>query len=202
MSKKLNKLATGLPRERILKVATDLFYRQGYRATGINEVIEKSGVAKATFYSHFPSKDDLALAYLQQVKEGEIAHMENSIQAAKGPRERFYAVIRSLEPWLVDTKFRGCAFINIVSETPDPKNPLRKVGREVYDYTRARVETLATELIASDAGKYGHLDAKELTSEYMTAFIGAIALAEIYHAVWPVGDALNTARRLIGEKPG
>ena len=202
MSKKLVKAAVDSPRDRIIKVATDLFYRQGYRATGINEVIEKSGVAKATFYNHFSSKDDLGLAYLLQAKEGEIAHLENFIRAAKNPRERYYAVIRSLEPWLQDTKFRGCAFVNIASESPDHKHPLRKVGREVYDYARSRVETQIKELIASDEKKYGRLKAAELTGEYMTAFIGAIVLAQIYHAVWPVEDALNTARRLIGDKPG
>jgi AcrR family transcriptional regulator len=179
------------------KIAED-----SYRATGINEVIEKSGVAKATFYSHFPSKDDLALAYLQQLKDTEIVHVDNSIQAAKGRVNRFLAVIRSLEPWLLDTEFRGCAFINMASEVPDPRHPLRKVGREVYDFVRGRVAALAEELIASDARKYGHLDVKELTREYMVAFTGAISLAEIYHAIWPVKDALNTARRLIGEKPG
>jgi AcrR family transcriptional regulator len=199
---KRDKLSGSQPRERIMSVASDLFYRQGYRATGINEVIEKSGVAKATFYSHFPSKDDLALAYLQQLKDTEIVHVDNSIQAAKGRVNRFLAVIRSLEPWLLDTEFRGCAFINMASEVPDPRHPLRKVGREVYDFVRGRVAALAEELIASDARKYGLLDAKELTREYMVAFTGAIALAEIYHAIWPVKDALNTARRLIGEKPG
>jgi AcrR family transcriptional regulator len=190
-----------LPRERIMSVVADLFYRQGYRATGINEVIEKSGVAKATFYSHFPSKDDLALAYLLQLKDTEIAHVDNAIRAAKGRVNRFLAVIRSLEPWLLDTEFRGCAFINMASEIPDPRHPLRKVGREAYDFVRARVAVLAEELIASNARKYGHLDARELTSQYMVAFTGAISLAEIYHAIWPVKDALNTARRLIGEKP-
>jgi AcrR family transcriptional regulator len=189
------------PRERIMSVVADLFYRQGYRATGINEVIEKSGVAKATFYSHFPSKDDLALAYLLQLKDTEIAHVDNAIKAAKGRVNRFLAVIRSLEPWLLDTEFRGCAFINMASEIPDPKHPLRKVGREVYDHVRTRVATLAEELIASNASKYGHLDARELTSDYMVVFTGAISLAEIYHAIWPIEDALNTARRLIGEKP-
>jgi len=184
-----------------MSVVADLFYRQGYRATGINEVIEKSGVAKATFYSHFPSKDDLALAYLQQLKDTEIAHVDNAIKAAKGRVNRFLAVIRSLEPWLLDTEFRGCAFINMASEIPDPKHPLRKVGREVYDHVRTRVATLAEELIASNASKYGHLDARELTSDYMVVFTGAISLAEIYHAIWPIEDALNTARRLIGEKP-
>jgi len=185
-----------------MSVAIDLFYHQGYRATGINEVIEKSGVAKATFYNHFPSKDDLGLAYLKQAKDDEIAHVDHCIRVADGPLERFYAVIRSLEPWLLDTEFRGCGFINMAAEIPDAKHPLRKVGREVYDVVRRRVEALANELIASDAKKYGRLDAKTLTSEYMVAFSGAIALAEIYHAIWPVEDALNTVRRLIGQPPG
>jgi AcrR family transcriptional regulator len=197
-----DQLSRSLPRERIMGVAADLFYKQGYRATGVNEVIEKSGVAKATFYSHFPSKDDLALAYLRQLKDTEAVYVDNAIQAAKGRVNRFLAVIRSLEPWLLETEFRGCAFINMASEVPDPRHRLRKVGREVYDAVRVRVAALAQELIASDAGKYGHLDAKELTSEYMVAFTGAISLAEIYHAIWPVKDALNTVRRLIGEKPG
>ena len=201
MDKPVRQTGSG-PRERIMSVAADLFYKQGYRATGINEVIEKSGVAKATFYNHFPSKDDLALAYLLQLKEAEVVYVGNTVQAAKGRVNRFLAVIRSLEPWLVDTKFRGCAFINMASEIPDPKHPLRKVGREAYDLVRRQVATLAEELIASDARKYGHLDARELTSEYMVAFTGAISLAEIYHAIWPIEDALNTVRRLIGEKPG
>lgn len=185
-----------------MSVASDLFYYQGYRATGINEVIEKSGVAKATFYSHFPSKDDLGMAYLEQVKEGEITHVENTIQAAKGALQRFYAVMHSLEPWMLDTDFRGCGFINMAAEIPDPKHPLRKAGREIYDLVRERVETLTKELIASDARKYGHLDAKELTGEYMVAFTGAIALAGLYHAIWPVTDAMNTIQRLIGRQSG
>ena len=185
-----------------MSVAAELFYTQGYRATGINEVIEKSGVAKATFYSHFPSKEDLALAYLLQVKDASVVLVDNAIRTARGRVNRFLAVIRSMEPWLLDTKFRGCAFVNMASEVPDPKHPLRKVGREVYDLVREQVKTLAEELIASDARRYGHLDARELTSEYMIAFTGAISLAEIYHAIWPIEDALNTVRRLIGEKPG
>jgi len=180
-----------------MAVAMDLFYNQGYRATGINEVIDKSGVAKATFYNHFPSKDDLGLAYLKQVKEGEINHVEKFIRAAKGPVNRFLAVMQSVGPWLEDTNYRGCGFINMAAEVPDPKSKLRKVGREVYDEIRERVETLSEELIASDKNKYGHLDAKALSHEYIVALTGAISLAEIYHAIWPVEYAQETARRLI-----
>ena len=192
----------GTPRERILSVASDLFYYQGYRATGINEVIEKSGVAKATFYSHFPSKDDLGLAYLELMMEGSLAQVENTIQSAKGPLERYFAVMHFLEPWMLDTDFRGCGFINMVAEISDPKNPMRKVGKDIYDKVRARVETLINDLITSNTKKYGYLNVKELTGEYMVAFTGAIALAGIYHDIWPVADALNTAHRLIGHSPG
>ncbi|MGB5338112.1 MAG: TetR/AcrR family transcriptional regulator, partial [Gammaproteobacteria bacterium] len=59
-------------RARILETASDLFAAQGYRATGVNEVIEKSGVAKATFYNHFPSKDELCLAYLKTRNDFEL----------------------------------------------------------------------------------------------------------------------------------
>jgi AcrR family transcriptional regulator len=192
----------GSPRERIMSVATDLFYRQGYRATGINEVIERSGVAKATFYSHFPSKDDLALAYLEQGKESVIAYIDSCIQAARTPRDRFLAVMQSMEPWLLETQFRGCGFINMAAEVPDQKHPLRKVGREVYDVVRSRVAALSEELIASDAKRYGRLDAAALTREYLVVYTGAIALAELYHAIWPVKDAMDSVRRLIGETPG
>ena len=183
-----------------MAIAADLFYHQGYRATGINEVIDRSGVAKATFYNHFPSKDDLGLAYLKQVKEQENAHIETFIRAAEGPLNRFLAVMRSLEPWLKETDYRGCGFINMAAEMPDPESKLRRIGRELYDEITQRVEELAQELIASDKKKYGHLDARVLCNEYMVAFTGAIALAELYHAVWPVEHALGTVMRLISHK--
>ena len=104
--------STGSAAERILEVATDLFYKQGYRATGINEVIKKSGVAKATFYSHFPTKDDLCKVYLKGLRDRELEFIDSYIAAASDPESRFLAVIESLEPWLIDTEFRGCAFIN------------------------------------------------------------------------------------------
>lgn len=182
-----------------MTVASDLFYNQGYRATGINEVIRKSGVAKATFYNHFPTKDDLCIAYLGEIKAGEIAFVENAIQSAKGMVNRFLAVITSLKPWLKKTNYRGCGFLNMASEIPDHKSPLRKPGIALYDQIGQRVEDLCKELIESDSKKYGHLDVKELSNDYMVAFSGAVLLAEIYHSNWPVDHALETLQRLIGE---
>lgn len=193
------KKPTGTARERILEVASDLFYRQGYRATGINEVIEKSGVAKATFYNHFPSKDVLCRECLIGLSDNELRFVDSAIHYAEGPLEKFLSVIQSLIPWAEQTEFRGCAFMNIASEVPDPNSPLRKVGTKLYDEIQLRVEALTSELIESDRGKYGHLDLDTVSKCYMVAFAGAVALAEMYHATWPIEDAIHSVRRMIGE---
>jgi AcrR family transcriptional regulator len=191
-------IPAGTPAQRILGVATELFYKQGYRATGINEVIKKSGVAKATFYNHYPTKDDLAKVYLKGLSDRELAFVDSYIEAGKNPKSRFLAIIESLVPWLIDTEFRGCAFINMASEIPDANSPLRKPGKELYSALRSRVETQAKELIESDAKKYGHLKTKELSNDCMMAFSGAVALGEVYNELWPVEHALKTMKRLIG----
>jgi AcrR family transcriptional regulator len=196
---KANKQLKGSAYDRILDVATDLFYTQGYRATGINEIIEKSGVAKATFYNHFPSKDQLCAASLKWLMANEINYVENAIANSEGPLDRFLAAITSLKAWAISTEFRGCAFMNISAEIPEPSNPLRKIGTKLYDEIRNRVEQLANELIESNTKKYGHLDASAITKDYMIIFAGAVGLMEIYHAIWPVEHAEQTMRRLIGE---
>lgn len=186
------------PAERILEVASELFFQNGYRATGINEVIAKAGVAKATFYSHFPSKEALAVAYIERAASIEVEYLDEYIARAKDPAERYLSVMVSLRDWLKDTEYRGCPFINLASEAPDPASPLREAGMWVYSEARQRVATLSRELIASDPEKYGHLDPETLTRDYMLLFAGAVALAGVYHAIWPADHALEGARALLG----
>ncbi len=197
MGKELKK-PSGSPAERILEVASDLFYRQGYRATGINEVIKESGVAKATFYNHFPTKDDLCYAYLDGVRLREKAYVDGFVNAAKGSVNRFLAPLQSLGPWLIDTEFRGCPFLHMVAEIPDHTSPLRKIGSRLYQDETKRVRQLCEELIASDK-KYARLDAEQLSQDYMLVFAGVIALAEIYHDISPIEQGVATLKRLIGE---
>ena len=196
---KQSKVQAAPARDRILKVASDLFYNQGYRATGINEVIEKSGVAKATFYNHFPSKDDLGQAYLKAVVAYELKTFDEALAATQGPLKRYLMPLEWLREWLRDTKFRGCAFLHAVAEIPDPENPLRRYGKHFYDGARSRVKNIIEELVASNTEKYGHLDASELTEFYMVIIAGAIALSEIYHEEWPVEHAIKEVQRLIGK---
>lgn len=100
-------------RERILLTAHDLFYRDGIRATGIDRVIGESGVAKVTFYRHFPSKHDLIGEYLEYRHQLWMAWFIDALQRHGGNAK---AIVPALAEWFSDTHFRGCAFINSVTE--------------------------------------------------------------------------------------
>jgi len=185
------------PRERILEVASELFFTQGYRATGINEVIAKSGVAKATFYHHFPAKDDLCLAYLQDRNTTEYDAIVAFVRDQGSPRERFFAVIRAIGPWLEVNTLRGCAFLNMVAEVPDPHHLLRREGIQHYESLRRLLRDLAHELIESDPLRYRHLRAAALADDYLVILGGAIAMTEIYHDLWPVKQGEEMVERMI-----
>ncbi|MEJ2591142.1 MAG: TetR/AcrR family transcriptional regulator [Candidatus Thiodiazotropha sp.] len=100
-------------RERILLTAHDLFYREGVRATGIDRIIAQSGVAKVTFYRHFPSKNDLVLAFLEYRHEHWMTWFTDALRRHGGDVE---ALVPVMAEWFGSGEYRGCAFINSVGE--------------------------------------------------------------------------------------
>ena len=109
---------TTLPaRERILLAAHDLFYRDGVRATGVDRIIAASGVAKLTFYRHFPSKDALVLAFLEHRHEVWMAWFVDALgQHGAKPGGGTRPLVQAMHEWFDSEVFRGCAFINAVTE--------------------------------------------------------------------------------------
>lgn len=103
-------------RDRILLTAHQLFYQEGIRATGIDRIIGESGVTKVTFYRHFPSKNDLIFAYLEYRHRRWMDWFVDALQRHGGAERGVSALASALAEWLRDPGFRGCAFINSVSE--------------------------------------------------------------------------------------
>lgn len=104
-------------RERILLTAHDLFYREGIRATGIDRVIAESDVTKATFYRHFPSKNDLIRAFLDYRHGRWMAWFSDALARHGGcGGSGLAALVPALAEWFRGEDFRGCAFINTVVE--------------------------------------------------------------------------------------
>lgn len=188
---------TGPARERILRTAAALFYRQGYRATGINEIIEEAGVAKATFFAHFPTKEDLALAYLDHLHAQEAQALLTFVKRRQAPYDRFLAVIKWIEPWIRSNELRGCGFLNIVPEVPDRQSPLRGKAKHHYHVLRGLLRELTEGLLRSNPQAYGHLDAHAVADAYLLLVVGAIALTEISQETWPARRAVEAARLLV-----
>lgn len=103
------------PRERILATAARLFYAQGVRATGIDQIIAEAAVAKATLYHHFPAKTDLVRAYLLRRHEVWLAEFEVHLRATR--RRGLPALADALGRWFESGDFNGCAFINVTAES-------------------------------------------------------------------------------------
>ena len=117
------------PRERILSTAMVLFHRQGYNSTGINQIIEDAAVSKASFYQHFKSKDDLCIEFLDKRYAYWVSELENFTSGAKTLEEKFLKSFDFLIYMNEKEDFRGCSFLNILSEIPGEKVEIHNVIR-------------------------------------------------------------------------
>lgn len=109
-------MPTPSARDRILDTAARLFYRDGYRATGIDRIIAESGVAKMSLYRHFASKNDLIFEYLQRRHDAWMAWFAGAMLQRLAERRNLDVMADALGEWFATGDFRGCAFINMVTE--------------------------------------------------------------------------------------
>jgi AcrR family transcriptional regulator len=112
------------PRDRILETASRLFYAHGIQGVGVDAIIAEAGVAKATLYKHFPSKDELVIAYLDRVDAAWRAALRSAAEASgPTPREQLVGLFDALTSACRRDGYRGCAFINTAAAT-DPGSPV------------------------------------------------------------------------------
>jgi AcrR family transcriptional regulator len=134
-------------RARILDTAIGLFYARGLRAVGVDTIIAESGVAKATFYKHFPAKDDLVVAYLDRVDEVWTGQLHAAAEAAgPAPADQLVGLFGALASACRRDGYRGCGFINAAAETTP--------GTVAHDRTVAHKQKVLAWLreLAADAG--------------------------------------------------
>lgn len=126
-------------RDRILETAARLFYRDGFRATGIDRIIAESGVAKMSLYRHFASKDELIAAFLDWRHDFWMRWFVEAVEARFGERAGLSVIAEALGEWFAQEDYRGCSFINVVAEAGSMGNPghlqqavSHKQGLETY----------------------------------------------------------------------
>jgi len=135
-------------RARLLATASELFYAEGLHAVGIDRVIAAAPVTRATLYRHFPSKDDLVVAYLTQADEAIRTRVSTARTQDAPPDDILRTVGQSIADDIQSPGFRGCAFLNAAAEYPDPTHPVHQAVLRHREWFLAAI----TELF-SDTGK-------------------------------------------------
>lgn len=136
---------------RILDAAAPLFYGQGIRAVSADAIIDAAGVTKATFYRHFPTKDDLVVAYLTAVSaaERDVVTQWRSEHAGR-PGDVLVRYAQTLGRDACGPGFHGCPFLNALAEYPDAGHPVRVAAQTHRRWLRDTAAELLTELGVAD----------------------------------------------------
>ena len=133
--------------ERILDTAYELFSHRGIHDVGVDELIERAGVAKATLYRHFPSKDELVLAFLEQREQRWTYGWVEAEARRRGatPEEQLLAIFDLFDEWFHRDDFEGCSFINVMLEIGNLDHPIGRASADHLENIRSLVRTLAQE---------------------------------------------------------
>jgi AcrR family transcriptional regulator len=160
----------GTARERLLRAADELFYAEGINTVGIDRVIEHAGVAKATLYSAFGSKDELIRAYLMRRHERRVARIERHRGRHEEPRARMLAVFDALHELITGPDWHGCPFLSATGEARTDTT-VKEVASITWDYTLA--------CFVEDATALGVADPAELAERLVVVYEGAVVATQV-----------------------
>jgi AcrR family transcriptional regulator len=140
-------------RERIVEAATVLFYAQGLRAVSAEKIIDQVGITKVTFYRHFPTKDDLIVAYLERRAKWERDAIADARQSAGDVPDVFRIIAQAIGAESCSPGFRGCPFINAAAEYADPEHPVRRVVDAHRRWFKQTIQDLLDEISIPDSAR-------------------------------------------------
>ena len=173
--------------DQLIEAALELFAERGFRATGIDAILERAGVAKMTLYKHFATKNDLVLAALRRADQRSRSAMFADIESrGTAPRDRLLALFDFAEDWVTGGSFRGCMFMRATGEFQDEDCPVRVVCRERSAVVTRYLAGIALQAGAADAGALAH--------QIMLLFHGVLTEAQGDASPEAVGPMVARAR--------
>ncbi len=180
-------------RENIIKTAAELFYRNGYNSTGINEIIQKSGIAKATLYNHFKSKEELCLSYLKYMNYNFLENIKEYCYSRPETKLRILSIFDFLEEFFNDKTFNGCWCIKTVSELP--KND-KKIKKEIQNQKGQFIEFISDLTTVNYKGKTSKYKASKARQIYLL-YESAVGESHLHQMDWPIREAKSICAQII-----
>jgi AcrR family transcriptional regulator len=181
-------------RSHVLQVASGLFYRQGIRAVGMDQIVKEAGVGNATVYRQFPTKDELAAAYVQERADAWFERMRAAADRVEDPRAKVLAVFSTTAADIEGPMFRGCPMLNTHTEFPDAGHPAHTVAvthkQEVRDWLLELVE------------QAGAREPGTLADQLLLVLNGTLATAAVLGPGGPARQGEELARLLLASACG
>lgn len=179
-------------KERIIETASELFYFQGYNQTGINQILAESGVAKASMYQHFRSKEDIAVTYLKRRHIMWMGKLNECVERKNHKKGKVVGCFDYLTEWLTEVNFRGCGWQNIIADLPENHTKIKDQAIFHKNEFRDFIHDLLKE-----EKKYTKKQAELLGDEVLILIEGAIILSQIQKNEWPIKSAKRACLRLL-----
>jgi AcrR family transcriptional regulator len=177
-------------REKILDTAGPLFYEHGFRAIGVDTIVEKSGVAKMSLYRHFPSKDDLIAAYLQTSHDLSVVWMNELIAPyPDDPRAAIHALFEGIAEQARQPVCYGCTFVVAASEFPEHDHPAHQLALAYKQTMLDLLLKLTTQAEASDP--------LQLAQQLFLLMDGAWAAVRVFGTINPSQSLVSAVRVLL-----
>ena len=182
------------PKDKVFQTASRLFYQNGYRAIGVDTLAAESGIGKMTLYRHYPSKDDLIVAYLKDSDELFWNSFEEITKNAAAAREKLLAFFESLQAYVMTPACYGCPFLNVATEYPETNYPGHQVAIEHKQSVRLRFRQLAKEA--------GAKKPDVLADQLFLLMDGAYMAARMFGSKNPAAHLAEAAQILIDSASG
>jgi len=180
-------------KDHIIKTASALFYQNGYNSTGINEIIAKAGIAKATLYNHFKSKDDICLAYLNFKNTVFLKELKAYCSLKNVGNDRLLGIFEFLEDFYSNVEFNGCWCIKTVAEIPKGD---QKIRMEIQNQKNLFMD-LIEELLVLNKPNLGSDRINSLTKQIYLLYEGAVSESHLHGANWPIKESKNVCALLL-----
>lgn len=171
--------------DRIVKVASNLFYSKGYNSTGINEIIDKAGIAKATLYSHFKSKEDICVSYLRYKNDGFIEKISAYCKAKQSGADQILALFDFVHIFFNDDSFNGCWCINTMAEIQKSND---KIRIEILSQKQQLLDFIQ-DLISKNLTEKTDVECDTLSRKVYLLYESAVTESHLHGKKWPIDDA-------------
>ncbi len=174
-------------RDHIVNTAAELFYAKAFNLVGINEIIKKAGVAKATLYAHFKTKEELFLAYLDKMDRDFMRDLQDFVVNKPNGDARLLAIIEFLYNFYNQDGFNGCWCIRSMAEVPPDDIQVRSKIKQ----NKTRLMSYIKLLVMENIDGLRPQEQDSLSKHIYLIYESAVGEAHLHQSSWPIDQALD-----------